>query len=117
MLYVPGIFEYSGVALSSALDQANAATGNNNALVNSGIAAAFDPNELIVGMFGFNGSGTNFTVGGGFTQEYRNLNSALDLQAGAGDLIAPVGSYSATATPNANNNWSALIATFKPQTY
>lgn len=103
-------YEFSGVALTNALDQTAGAEGTGTA-VDSGSVVTGENNELI------------FVVGGSFTNvawtagtNYLNL---LQIAAGAGKVagewqnLATAGSISGTFTLGASASWTGAIATFK----
>ena len=102
--------EYSGVATSSALDQAVAGRGN-SASVSSGSTPAVGTGELVVGGIVTGGSPGMVTAGSGFTMRTRTPSGSADLE----DILqSTAGPQVATATFSSATDWYAVAAVFRP---
>jgi hypothetical protein len=101
------VSEYSGAALSAALDKVATAIGTGTAL-DSGSQTTTTNGQLIVG--GFQAFAVTFTPGGSFT--VRQLGASQ--QAILADFVqSSAGSVSANGTAGGSTDWAALMATFK----
>ncbi len=101
--------EWSSVVTSSAFDVQSTSTGTSTAL-NSGSATTNQASEAIVGMFST--AGTGLTAGTGYTM--RKTGTTTSYQFGLEDeQVSSAGSYSAAATINSSQTWTACMATFK----
>jgi hypothetical protein len=106
------IAEYSGVALTSALDVTNSNQANSAAL-DSGNVTTTANGELIVGIM-VNANGKTWTVGTGYTSEEQVPTTAGTSKLMFEDRIqTSAGVISASATIDSSDPWSAGIATFK----
>jgi hypothetical protein len=104
------VFEYSGLATSSPLDVAAAATGNSNAL-DTGSVTTTQANELIFAS-GYGNSGGTLTAGSNDAmEEYDTWQGAhLGLEDRS---VTAAGAYNATYSDTNAWTWVAQIATFK----
>jgi len=101
------IHEYSGLDTAAPLDQTTSAPGSGTAPT-SGSVTTTAANELLFGM-GSSANARTWTAGTGYTLR----------QAPAGKLetadriVAATGSFSASASLSAADDWTAIIVTFK----
>ncbi|MGH9575186.1 MAG: hypothetical protein ACRD40_16860 [Candidatus Acidiferrales bacterium] len=106
------IFEYSGVATTSPLDQTTSNVGNSSSL-DSGLVTTTQVNELVFGI-GFGNSGGTLMEGSGYTMEQYFSCSACSTHLGGEDRVAStIGTYDATFTDSNSYGWIAQIVTFK----
>jgi len=108
------IYEYSGIATSSPLDQTSSSTGTSTA-PSSGSVTTTQANELLV-------AGMIIRAATSYSGWTNSFNEQLDFQvgttyvrsyAGADRIVASTGTYSTTATTTASGAWRGQIATFK----
>jgi len=104
------VFEYSGLATSSALDVAAAATGNSNSL-NTGPITTSGPNELLFAS-GYGNSGGTLSAGSNYVMQLYTTHVGLHL--GLEDrTVSAAGTYNATFTDTGAWDWVAQIAAFR----
>ena len=104
------IHEYSGLAASATLDQVNSATGTGTS-ANSGNVTTTQANELLFGAGATSGiasffAGTNYTL----REKVPATNSRLATE---DRIVSTTGTYSASFTFGATEDWACLIATYK----
>ena len=107
-----GIHEYSGIALTSALDVTAGALGSGSSL-SSGLAVTTAGGDLIfgVGVEDSNGHGDTFTAGSGFTKRVDLGNAAA--YADEDETQTSAGSIAASWTLSPSGSWIAGMAAFK----
>jgi hypothetical protein len=101
------VTEYSGVALTAALDQVGDTTGSGTSVASPAVTTT-QAAELIIGIMECDG--TTPVAGSGFTmRESDNVSGFED------KIVAATGSYTATFTCG-GGGWGASIITFKAKT-
>jgi hypothetical protein len=109
--YLQGsLSDYSGVATTSPLDQAHAASGTGTA-GDSGATAATAAGDLVFGAEVTGGSPRGVTPGAGFTTR---ANTASGSALAEDILSSRSGPQRATATLSSATDWHAVVAAFKP---
>jgi hypothetical protein len=102
------IGEYSGVATSSSYDTQNHGTGSSTS-ANSGNITTATAGELLIGFSSWvSGSGSTWTLPGGWTSRQNHNSDGL-----VADQIATSGTYSFNPTIDASVTCGAYIAAFK----
>ena len=105
------LHEFSGIALSSALDQVNGAEGISTAL-NSGNVTTTQADELLFGV-GTNGNERTFTAGASYLNLVTSPSGGTAKEAGENQIVSSTGTYSASFTIGTSDTWACIIATFK----
>jgi hypothetical protein len=109
------IYEYSGVATTSPLDQTASSTGSSDS-PSSGSVTTTGANELLIAGVVIQAS-TSFSDWTNFFNEesdFKNIGgSPKRSYAGADRIVTATGTYSTTATAGATASWRAQIAAFK----
>jgi hypothetical protein len=107
------IYEYSGV---STLDKTAAAQGTTAAASSGATATTTATNELVFAGLGLpSSSTTTVTAGASFTLEQQDTRSGGSRAASEDQLVTATGAYAGSFTLSAADNWSAVVATFLPQ--
>jgi len=109
------IYEYSGVATASPLDQTGSSTGTSSSPA-SGSATTTQAIELLLVGEVIKTNRTLSSWSNSFAQENDNVNGAGPNKAeygGADRIVQSTGTYSTTATAGASAAWRGQIATFK----
>ncbi len=105
------VIEYSGIALSNALDGTASASGTGTS-PNSGALTTAAGGDLLLGAIS-TANGPNLTVGTGFTIEGA-VPALPNAKIVAEDRVqATAGAATATVTLGASDQWAAAIAAFK----
>jgi len=101
--------EYSGVALSNALDVTSGNTGTSQASLNSGTSTTNFANELIVGAGSTFSPNVTFTPAAGYTQRATSTREALQDQIGVA-----IGANNSAMTLSASTGiWIGVMAAFQ----
>lgn len=100
--------EYSGIALTSALDKTNAATGSGNPYAAGSVTPTQASELLIGGVSNETANGQTDTPTGGFTDAIGN-NGNVFL---ANLIVSSLGSRSYGGSYSGSNSWAAAVATF-----
>jgi titin len=108
-----GVAEYSGVAVSSALDQVAGGSGVNTTTLRAGPTAAIGgTGELVLGIGGEPYVGSGFTVGTGFTLR-EQANSAYLYNTGLEDELSTSSSGQSMTMTGTTGYYGAIVAVFK----
>lgn len=106
------LFEHSGLAVSSPVDQAVSSQANASQNLDSGAATTTQANELLFAV-GAIGGGQAFTIGGGFGHQVGSP-AGTSKKMSSGDLIvSSTGTYHGTFTVPNPDDWSCILVTFK----
>ena len=105
--------EFSGVALTSALDKTNAATGSGNPYASGSIGSLASANELIIGgVSNETANGQTDTPTGGFTDAATAPTNGNFNVFQAYQIISSLGAYSYGGSYSGSNSWAAAVASF-----
>ena len=107
------IFEFSGLDLASPFDQGIRATGSGTVASTGSAATTTQASELLFGFFGESGAGTAVTAGSGYTKGILAQIGGLNNSFSEFRNVSSVGSFAATSTSNASENWNGILAAFK----
>lgn len=106
--------EYSGVALTNALDQTHTGTGSSKNLSSGNVTTAAGP-ELYFGLGWSSGSNNSWSAGTNYTMRQSELNNTSYVRFASEDrVITSSTTVAATFTVSGAKPWAAAIATFKP---
>lgn len=104
--------EWSGAALTSALDKSAGTTGVASSALNSGATAATtQAAELVIGA-GVASGNVTMTAGAGYTN-LNKVNTTFSTLAFESQVVAATGAQTATMTAGASVSWACQVATFK----
>lgn len=103
------VAEYSGVKTSGALDQVNTGAGSGTAAASASVTTT-QADELLIGLT-VAGASVTFTPGASYTE--RTDTGGLRSSELEDQIVASIGSYTASSTLSGSNPWLCLIATFK----
>ena len=108
-----GIFEYSGLAKSNALDQTKGAQADAGTAINSGNTAATTVAKELVFAAAISSSSIAFTAGTNYLERLSvpgNPAAKLYIE---DRIVTSTGAYNATMTAGSSTNWAIVVATFK----
>ena len=106
------IYEYSGLSVTSPLDQTAHAQGNSSTPNSGATAITASANELVFAGAGMtaNYAGTA-TPGSGYTLQRQDKGTSRAVNESA--VVKSAGSYAGTFSLSSSTNWSAVVAAFK----
>ncbi len=103
------VHEYSGIALTNALDQDEGATALSGKAADSGnTAATSQPNILLFGYVWMNAIVTNLALGAPYTKRQKHAMFITGDQ-----VVAAIGTYNVTATWTTSRAWGAYVWAFR----
>lgn len=104
--------EWSGVAISSAIDKSAGATGTASTALNSGASAATtQADELVVGG-GVASGNVTMTAGAGYSN-LNKINTTFSTLAFESQIVAATGAQTATMTSGTAGSWVCQVGTLK----
>lgn len=108
------IAEYSGVPISSSLDQTQVGTGTGTAVSSGSTATTSQADELVWGAMAHDGSNMALTETGSATLVQENEGGSADMPIATSErIVAAAAAYAATWTIGTSATWWAHVATFK----